>query len=437
MPYFDDDDNERQPKNKSFLGVAGDFLWTAIKWAAIAILTVATLGTIFHFNKTSRDLLDGVTGGVGKGWGTAIDEYVVGKKTSVINGIKSVFPKAGESIDNALNSTAEFIDPQKKSLAENKGMENVAGVTAAAATLVAANTLRAKGNVDKLTGEFNVLTKDEAKLAKEAAEELKKTKARLIKLEEVKVKVTKDAEKAVKAAEEMAEKAKAAKNAGKSAKEVEELAKKAIELAKKSVEPINKLAKIEGAIHDSTTLINTAEKTTTRGAALIDPLAKSNFLKASLMGTVKVAGAFGALFTGINGAVHTSKLWEHTDENGNYDARDSAVMQATGATAETAGYVASIFNPIAALLGAGANDWLYVADAGRNKGKSNMNRSGIAEVAAAVLPVDWVMEHGLGRVLMETGKAYDYVTGNSGGDAPTQNNIPNLNKSNDNNIGRK
>lgn len=75
-----------QPREKSFLSKIGSFLWTAVKWAAVAVAAVATLGAVFNWSPSARNFVDGFTGGKdgdGKGLGSWFSNLFTNAKNKV------------------------------------------------------------------------------------------------------------------------------------------------------------------------------------------------------------------------------------------------------------------------------------------------------------------------------------------------------------------
>jgi|CXWL01.1.fsa_nt_gi hypothetical protein len=65
-----------QPREKSFLSKVGSFLMGALKWAAVAVAAVVTLGTVFKFSEGAKDFADKNLGGIGTGTVNLLDKGI-------------------------------------------------------------------------------------------------------------------------------------------------------------------------------------------------------------------------------------------------------------------------------------------------------------------------------------------------------------------------
>ena len=86
---FGNNNDDGQQSGGGFFSGIGSFLWKAIKWAAVAVVGVVTLGAVFRYSPTAKNFVDEHTKGKdGRGgWGSAIADF------SIIETIKGLFKK--------------------------------------------------------------------------------------------------------------------------------------------------------------------------------------------------------------------------------------------------------------------------------------------------------------------------------------------------------
>jgi hypothetical protein len=99
-----------------------DGLLGALKWVAIIAVTLTGLGALFKYSDTARGALDGITGGKGKGWGSAASKAwddtagkLFARKNDIISANYSVAP--GDISATTKTSKGELLVPQKEAFA--------------------------------------------------------------------------------------------------------------------------------------------------------------------------------------------------------------------------------------------------------------------------------------------------------------------------------